>query len=400
MSINNDAVKSLIHELEEKIKILTSTSVKANLDISTYNDITTIISKYTKRAPKDITIEEIVDFKISDLSELLQLMCVQLSEINSMITNFSPNVYLYRSNNESSLAYFNKIRTMIVSYITDYIDYSNNQNDSQNSKVAEYQKYIDILKSEKLENPTEEIENITRLMETIAFPQEDCWKVQMHLAKLNLTTIEDKKLTDMKYEVEILRGEYLDKNQELSQIVLNEIKNKDLDIDLIPTYAIELANKLNIDRVLVQNIIVAIMANNILYTYITTDNNPDTLDATFKTVIEKIIYPLEAALLTAEEILDQNNALIASAIELSDEEIKRYIDLTIEDLTSEGATLEEAIDYKMLPILKAIAESVDKLNILVYTNEDYNECLETLEELIKMYQEKTVKNELELKRIN
>ena len=189
MSINNDAVKSLIHELEEKIKILTSTSIKANLDTSTYNDITAIISKYTKRAPKDITIEELVDLKISDLSELLQLMGVQQGEINQIITNFSPNVYLYRSNNMESQAYFNKIRTMIVSYITDYIDYSNNQNDIQNSKVAEYQRYIEILKSESLEDPTEEIENITKLMETMAFPQEDCWKVQMHLAKLNLTTI-------------------------------------------------------------------------------------------------------------------------------------------------------------------------------------------------------------------
>lgn len=400
MSINNDAVKSLIHELEEKIKILTSTSIKANLDTSTYNDITAIISKYTKRAPKDITIEELVDLKISDLSELLQLMGVQQGEINQIITNFSPNVYLYRSNNMESQAYFNKIRTMIVSYITDYIDYSNNQNDIQNSKVAEYQRYIEILKSESLEDPTEEIENITKLMETIAFPQEDCWKVQMHLAKLNLTTIEDKQLTDMKNKVEMIRNEYLDKNFDLAQIILNEIKSKDLDVDLIPTYALELSEKLNANRILIQNIIVAIMANNILYTYITTDTNSETLDSIFQTVVEKLVSPLDAAIETTEEILSDNKALIASAIELSDEEIKRFIDLTIDELTSEGATLEEAIDYKMLPILKAMAESVDKLKTLSDTDEDYSECLATLEDLIKMYQEKVEKNEKELKRIN
>lgn len=400
MSINNDAVKSLIHELEEKIKILTSTSIKANLDTSTYNDITAIISKYTKRAPKDITIEELVDLKISDLSELLQLMGVQQGEINQIITNFSPNVYLYRSNNMESQAYFNKIRTMIVSYITDYIDYSNNQNDIQNSKVAEYQKYIEILKSESLEDPTEEIENITKLMETIAFPQEDCWKVQMHLAKLNLTTIEDKQLTDMKNKVEMIRNEYLDKNFDLAQIILNEIKSKDLDVDLIPTYALELSEKLNANRILIQNIIVAIMANNILYTYITTDTNSETLDSIFQTVVEKLVSSLDAAIETTEEILSDNKALIASAIELSDEEIKRFIDLTIDELTSEGATLEEAIDYKMLPILKAMAESVDKLKTLSDTDEDYSECLATLEDLIKMYQEKVEKNEKELKRIN
>ena len=400
MSINNDAVKSLIHELEEKIKILTSTSIKANLDTSTYNDITAIISKYTKRAPKDITIEELVDLKISDLSELLQLMGVQQGEINQIITNFSPNVYLYRSNNMESQAYFNKIRTMIVSYITDYIDYSNNQNDIQNSKVAEYQRYIDILKSESLEDPTEEIENITKLMETMAFPQEDCWKVQMHLAKLNLTTIEDKQLTDMKNKVEMIRNEYLDKNFDLAQTILNEIKGKDLDVDLIPTYALELSEKLNANRILVQNIIVAIMANNILYTYITTDTNSETLDSIFQTVVEKLVSPLDAAIETTEEILSDNKALIASAIELSDEEIKRFIDLTIDELTSEGATLEEAIDYKMLPILKAMAESVDKLKTLSDTDEDYSECLATLEDLIKMYQEKVEKNEKELKRIN
>lgn len=400
MSINNDAVKSLIHELEEKIKILTSTSIKANLDTSTYNDITAIISKYTKRAPKDITIEELVDLKISDLSELLQLMGVQQGEINQIITNFSPSVYLYRSNNMESQAYFNKIRTMIVSYITDYIDYSNNQNDIQNSKVAEYQRYIDILKSESLEDPTEEIENITKLMETMAFPQEDCWKVQMHLAKLNLTTIEDKQLTDMKNKVEMIRNEYLDKNFDLAQTILNEIKGKDLDVDLIPTYALELSEKLNANRILVQNIIVAIMANNILYTYITTDTNSETLDSIFQTVVEKLVSPLDAAIETTEEILSDNKALIASAIELSDEEIKRFIDLTIDELTSEGATLEEAIDYKMLPILKAMAESVDKLKTLSDTDEDYSECLATLEDLIKMYQEKVEKNEKELKRIN
>ena len=110
MSINNDSVNSLIHELEEKIKILQSPSLKSNLDITTYENVTSIISKYTKRSPKDITIENIVDFKISELSELLQLIGVQPSQIDYLINNFNSNVYLYRSNNPKSHEYFNKIR--------------------------------------------------------------------------------------------------------------------------------------------------------------------------------------------------------------------------------------------------------------------------------------------------
>lgn len=400
MSINNDAVKSLIHELEAKIEILTSTSVKANLDPNIYESITSIIKKYTNRAPKDISIDEIVDFKISDLNELLQLMGVQPGQINYYMTNFSPNVYLYRSNNTKSHEYFNQIKTMIVSYITDFIDFSNNQNDSQNSKVEEYRRYIEILKSEKLEDPTEEIKNISKLMESIAFPQDEYGKVLIHLAKLNLTTMEDKTLTDMRNKVEILKNEYLDKNEEISKVVLETIKKKDIDVDLIPFYAEEIAKELNVSKVLIQNIIIAIIANNILYTYIKTENNPETLDTLFKSVIDKIITPKEIAIETTEEILSQNQGLIASANALTDEEIKRYIDLTIDELVNEGASLEEAIDYKMLPILKAMAESVDKLKTLNETDETYEECLGTLEDLIKMYLDKVEKNQIELKRIN
>lgn len=401
MSINNDSVNSLIHELEEKIKILQSPSLKSNLDITTYENVTSIISKYTKRSPKDITIENIVDFKISELSELLQLIGVQPSQINHLINNFNSNVYLYRSNNPKSHEYFNKIRTMIISYVTDFIDYSNNQNDSQNSKVSEYQRYIEILKSTRLDNPTEEIANITRLMETIAFPQEDCWKVQVYLEKLNLTSIENnKQLADMRSKAEMLKDKYLDKNQELTQLVLEEVRGIDVDAELIPTYSEEIAKKLNCNRTLIQNILVATLANSILYAYIRTDKDSETLETIFKKIVESEIKESAVVIETTEEILSQNQGLISSAIELTDEEIKRFIDLTIDELVQEGATREEAIDYKMLPILKAMAESVDKLKSIDETNEDYKECLETLKDLVQMYLEKVEKNDLELKRIN
>ena len=326
---------------------------------------------------------------------------MQPSQINHLINNFNSNVYLYRSNNPKSHEYFNKIRTMIISYVTDFIDYSNNQNDSQNSKVSEYQRYIEILKSTRLDNPTEEIANITRLMETIAFPQEDCWKVQVYLEKLNLTSIENnKQLADMRSKAEMLKDKYLDENQELTQLVLEEVRGIDVDAELIPTYSEEIAKKLNCNRTLIQNILVATLANSILYAYIRTDKDSETLETIFKKIVESEIKESAVVIETTEEILSQNQGLISSAIELTDEEIKRFIDLTIDELVQEGATREEAIDYKMLPILKAMAESVDKLKSIDETNEDYKECLETLKDLVQMYLEKVEKNDLELKRIN
>ena len=85
MSTTNVSVSNLIRELETRIDMLSGVEVKANLDKTSFERLTTIINKYTKRAPKELTDNDISEFKKSDIEEILNIMEIKESEINKII---------------------------------------------------------------------------------------------------------------------------------------------------------------------------------------------------------------------------------------------------------------------------------------------------------------------------
>lgn len=392
MGNTTTSVQNLVSELSARIELLTSTQVRANLNPKTFNKITDIIKKYTKRTPQELKPQDIALFKVDDMKLLLETMGVNNEEINRIIIRFNPNVYKYQSGDISVEIdkYFEKIRNMIVNYILDYQDINNNQQAAQNEKVAEYRRYITLLTSKTLEEPFDDFEGLIKLMSTLAIPSEDKWKILVHVAEQNLRTAK-LSMSDINYAKKIsdLVTKYIKPNPELVSVVEKALYRNDTDIDLIPTLAENIAKDTEASVEVVQNIIVTILAVNVHKNYInvletnkpSADNLKDMLDA----ILEQLISPDLEIINRSSAILDENASLIATSKDILDADILRYVDKSLSEIEEEGRTREEAIDYKKLPILKTLAETLDKVSTLTEEDNDYLSCIEILKGLNESY---------------
>ena len=385
------SVSNLIHELEMRIKLFSSTEVRSNLDPTSFATITSIISKYTKRPPQDIKVEDITLFKIYDMQDLLNSMGVRPNEIDRILIGFNPNVYKYNSNDRSLEVekFFENIRKMIINYVSDYLDIKTNQKEIKDEKVVEYQKYIDLLSKKQLEEPFEDIEGIMRLMTTLALPNEDKWQILTHVAKLNLTTAKIKE-EDIDYNKRItdMVEEYLKDNEGLVNIIQQKIMQDNIDIDLIPTISEEIAEEIDGNKDQVQNIMVTIIASNIYSNYLKESEKDNNESDKYKELLDLVLaqkISKEDEIVTAsKEILNDSKALVASE-DLKSDEVMRFIDMSTSEIEAEGYTREQALDYKLLPILKTIAETLDKIATLNKEEDDYRICSEILEDLNEAY---------------
>lgn len=379
----NNSVNNLISELETRINMLSSVEVKANLDTKSFDEITNIVKKYTERAPQDIEELDLIQFRISDIDELLHIMGVSPTEINRILVSFNKNVKLYQDEDSvEAFNFFTSIKNMISSYISSFINIDKAQNDIQNEKVTEYQRIIDILKSEKLEVPFEDMEMLMKLMTSLAMSNEDKWNILAHIANLNLSIAENKteeynygSLIDSIYE------EYVSDNSELVELIEKEVLSQDVDVELIPTYAAKLADESGHSTMLIQNIIVALIAHNIYSRYQNSEENREELESILKLTLEQQVSTSSFIIETTKEILSRNKTLYENI----NEDVMRYLDMTIASIEEEGYSKEEAIELKTLPILKTMAEVIDKASSLDESSKDYATCIEILTGFIESY---------------
>lgn len=379
----NNSVTNLTNELETRINMLSSVEVKANLDTKSFDEITNIVKKYTERAPQDIEELDLIKFRISDIDELLHIMGVSPTEINRILVSFNKNVKLYQDETSlEALSFFTSIKNMISSYISSFINIDKAQNDIQNEKVAEYQRMIDVLKSDKLETPFEDMETLMKLMTSLAISNEDKWNILTHIANLNLSIAKNKteeynygSLIDSIYE------EYVSDNTELVELIEKEILSQDIDVELIPTYAATLADESGHSTMLIQNIIVALIAHNVYSRYQESEENREELESILKLTLEQQVSTSSFIIETTKEILSRNKTLYENL----NEDVMRYLDMTIASIEEEGYSREEAVELKTLPILKTIAEVIDKVETLDESSKDYATCIEILTGLIESY---------------
>ena len=132
MSTTNVSVSNLIRELETRIDMLSGVEVKANLDKTSFERLTTIINKYTKRAPKELTDNDISEFKKSDIEEILNIMEIKESEINKIIEDFKS---LKKKDRKERTKILSNIRKKIVEYVSNFIDIDKAQNMIQNTNI-------------------------------------------------------------------------------------------------------------------------------------------------------------------------------------------------------------------------------------------------------------------------
>ena len=394
MSTTNVSVSNLIRELETRIDMLSGVEVKANLDKTSFERLTTIINKYTKRAPKELTDNDISEFKKSDIEEILNIMEIKESEINKIIEDFKA---LKKKDSKERTKILSNIRKKIVEYISNFIDIDKAQNMIQNTKISEYQMYIDILRSESLETPFEDLEGLQKLMTSFAMSNEDKWNVLTFIAALNLSVVRDK-TEEYNYAslIENMHQAYAIENEELVELIEKKLSKQEIDVELIPTYALEIAHETGYNTMLIQNIIVTIIAHNIYGNYqqdISEEEKErlkEILELTLNQQVSNDCFVIE----TTKEILSKNKSLYEN-IHI---DVMIYIDLTISEIVEEGYTREAAIDLKTLPILKTMAETIDKLETLTAKDPNYAQCIKNLSDLNEAYESITSKLNRELTR--
>lgn len=392
MKTLNNSVSNFIKELETRINMLNSIEVKANLDTKSFDEITSIVKKYTERHPKDLIITDVMNFKISDIDEILHIMGVSPTEINRVLINFNRNNKLMIEGSKEAEDFFNEVKDMIVNYVSSFIDIDKAQNDIQSTKVAEYTSYIELLKSDSVTEPFDNFDGLIKLMTSLAIDNEDKWNVLAYIAKLNLTIAKDKTL-EFNYAalIDSLRELYVEENSELVELIEKEVFTKDVDIELIPTTSKTLADKTNNNSMLIQNIIVTLLAHNIYSRYMET--NDESLIELLESVLNQQVNEADFVIETSKEVLSRSQKLY----ENRNEDVMRYIDMTIADIELEGYTHDEAVEYKSLPVLKTMAETIDKIETLEPTNPDYELCVGILSELNDAYFNIIEKQEKELK---
>lgn len=398
MSTINTSVTNLIKELETRIEMFSSIEVKGNLDTKSFNEITSIIAKYTDVAPQDIKKEDIIDFKISDIDELLHVMDITPTEINRVLVNFKRHAAsMHGEKTKEAEDFFEDLKNKIVDYISNFISIDNAQNTFQNTKVQEYKRYIELFKSETIEEPFEDFEGLTKLMTSLALSNEDKWTILAYIANLNLSVA--KGMTEeFNYAslIENMKESYYEENEELVKIIENKLSKETIDIELLPTYAQTIANETESNRMLVQNIIVAILASDIYSRYQTSTDEEEKsslkelLDNTLNQQVNESCFVIE----TTKEILSKNKSLY----ENMHGDVMIYVDMTISEIVEEGYTREAAIDLKSLPILKTMTETIDKIETLETSDPDYQVCVGILQELNEAYESVMSKMNKELTR--
>lgn len=398
-----ESVSRFVEELKKRIELLTSTTTRANLNEDSYNAILDIINSYIHTAPSRLTVDELIKFKIDDMEKILDLIGLKEEEKNKILLVYNSNVYSIQNTSLQTRIvelskYFEDIIKMILDYVTDYEEIHNNQEELQSTKVSEYRHLIDVLTRENFSKlfEEEEIDKLLKLMTNFAIPVSDRQHIMQYIAMQNLKVpvldndIFDEDYVNLLHHVTSVVDKHLIANSEEKDIIKKELENMDIDIDLIPSIANEIAEKHNLKYNLTKNIITALILNSLFNSYtraIEADESEEFIES-FKSKINDV---LNIELVEDNRIIEEARAILAekqefyvNSIEM-DDDVNQYVGLLISEIEDMGYDYETAVDYKTLPLIKSMSETLDKIDKLDCENPDYNLCIDMLNQLLEAY---------------
>ncbi|MDE5631105.1 MAG: hypothetical protein K2I70_05840, partial [Bacilli bacterium] len=262
----------------------------------------------------------------------------------------------------------------------------------------EYRNLIDLLTRENFSRlfEEEEIDKLLKLMTNLAIPVSDRQHILQYIAMQNLKVpvldndIFDEDYVNLLHHVTSVVDKHLIANSEEKEIIKKELENMDIDTDLIPSIAKEIAELHGLKYNLTKNIITALILNSLFNSYtraIEADEGEEFIDS-FKSKIEDV---LKIELIEDNRMIEEARAILAekqefykNSIEL-EEDVNQYVDLLISEIEDMGYDYETAIDYKTLPLIKSMSETLDKLDKLERDNPDYNIGIDMLSQLLESY---------------
>lgn len=387
----SSSIKSFLEELKKRIELLSSSKVTENIDNSNYNELMKELSRYGIASENEINEENLKNINVKELEKILTLAD----------TNQETIEYLIHKAGDS----LSKVVEILKKYINDFNRIDSNQTEMINEKISLYQKYITLFETENLSQPFEELNEIAKIMSEVGLPDQDKWRILEYIAIVNTQTIDE---VDINLSIRIEREyekikDYLE-DENIKSLLARKFANEEIDIDTIPTIASDLANSLEIDPDIVNNIVVVSLASNMLDKLNKVDKEEYQSEyiAIINDILEFIVVLHKPCVYEARKIKANTQEFYYNSIEngIDEEMINSYLETPISLIETDNISHEHAIELKELSVLKPLYETLITVESLDKSSPEYDKATSILSKLVEQYQLLERKKETEIKRIN
>ncbi len=389
----SSSIKSFLEELKKRIELLSSSKLTENVDNSNYEELMNELTLCGIASEDNITDTTIKNISISRLRRLLTLADVNDESADYILAHLEHN------------SFYSKIVDILKKYINDFKRIGSSQTEMISDKISLYQKYITLFEKEELEEPFEEINEISKIMSEVGLPDQDKWRILEYIALVNTKTSQE---VDINLSIQIEREyakikSYLE-DESIKDILSKTFKEEEIDIDTIPTLSASLAKTLSMDPDIMTNIVVVSLSSNMLERLNKVDKEEDQEE--FKVIINDIlsfIVPIhKECVYEARKIKEQTEEFYFNSIQngISEEMIYSYLETPLSLIEEGNVPFEHAIELKELSVLKPLYETLGTIDGLDLSSPEYDKATSVLNKLVDQYHLLESKKENEIKRIN
>jgi hypothetical protein len=270
---------------------------------------------------------------------------------------------------------------IIESFIDEYNVARETHLNNRDNEVARYNKYIDLLSKDTLDEAFGDYDELENLMNELGVMISDKWKILAYINQKNVDiNAAELELVNLNSKLVVYNNLYLD-NESLNNDINNYINDINIDIDMIPNIAKKIAdNKYNVDKT--RNALATIILNE-LYKQLKEDNSESThlmINNTLQYLDlydEQIINPCKSIVLKYEDILNEE---INKGNNIND-----YMNISINDIENSTNDHDKAVTLKELPIIKRIKETLDNMSTIDPQSDEYISYIKLLGELKEAY---------------
>jgi hypothetical protein len=345
-------INNFVEELQNRVSILSS--MNNNLDSSKVDKLNKIITKYD-----GISSDKFTKTELKTVSEILKI------DLTDKIN-------------------YSELDKSIKDYLDEFNTVKDTHDDFSSNEIKTYNKYIELLTSNKLDKVFTKFSELDELMSELGLSVKDKWKIISYINDLNIKSKEDSIYNiNLNSKLVIYTGLYLN-NEDLNKTILKNIKDISIDIDMIPSLAKKITTgKMDITKV--QNALATIILNELYQQLLETKdedsikNLQEMVELTMQYIDsyeDKIIKPAEEVIVLYEDLLNEQLE--------QGKDINEYVDVAIEDIDEDRT---KAINLKALPIIKSIKETLNNLYKCDKASDEYIEYLNLLTSLNNAYKE-------------
>ena len=352
----NQSVENFINELKTRIDLLGM--INQSLDSSKIDQIENIIDKYglidTQR------------YNPKDIEYIASVMGLPM--------------------NDDTLTNYRRLDDEIKNYIDEFNEIRKTNIEFKTKEINMYQKYIDLLSNDFTEL-FKDYDELNELMSNVFTPVSDKWQILSYINSKNIKLKEGSLLAiNLSNKISIYNRLYLS-NDEVTNMINDYIKDKNLDLDMIPSIATKLSNNTyNVDAV--RNALSTIILNELYKDLLNNIDDPENKDNIVSMINDTLLYIDNYE----ENIINPSINLIIKYEDLLNEELEKgnninnYMNISIEDL-EKTVDHEKALMLKELPIVKRIKETMDNINNTNSSKEEYVDYIKLLSSLNDAYLE-------------